>query len=168
MLRLLHTKKGLTFVEMVVVMAVLSILASVAMPMLRVSVKRAKEVELRRDLREMRDAIDRYKKLTESGAIPKEAGSTGYPPTLETLTNQIQISNTLAVAPQPGQAQAQLPTKLRLLRKVPVDPMTGTAEWGMRSNEDDPDSGIWGGQDVFDVYSLSDGTALDGTYYKDW
>lgn len=158
----------MTFVELVVVMAVLSILAGVVMPMLRVTVKRAKETELRRDLREMRDAIDRYKKFVDDGAITKEAGSTGYPKTLETLTEAVDIANTLAVQPEAGEAQTQLPTKMRFLRKIPVDPMTGTAEWGLRSNEDDPDSTVWGGQDVFDVYSKSDGTALDGTNYSDW
>jgi general secretion pathway protein G len=136
----------------------------VAMPMYKVSAKRAKEMELRRDLRTMRDAIDSYKRLTDEGRVPKEAGGTGYPKTLEALTELIAIPNQAAL---PGQT-ATLPNKLRFLRKVPVDPMTGKDEWGKRSNEDEPGSPSWGGQDVFDVYSLSDDTALDGTKYKDW
>ncbi|MBI5190396.1 MAG: type II secretion system protein [Nitrospirae bacterium] len=164
MLRWLHSKKGMTFVELVVVMAVMSILASVAMPMLRVSVKRAKEMELKRSLREMRDAVDRYKKLYEENRITREAGGSGYPKTLDVLVEGVEITNTAAAKP----GEVQLPTRVRLLRKIPVDPMTGSAEWGLRSNEDDPESRIWGGQDVFDVYSLDDGTALDGTKYSDW
>ena len=158
--------KGITLTELVVVMAVISVLASVAMPIFRVSVKRSKEISLRRELRTMRDGIDYYKRLTDEGRIPREAGGTGYPKTLEDLTKLIQITN---VAPLPGAASsAPLPTKIRILRRVPVDPITGDTEWGKRSNEDEPDSSTWGAQDVFDVYSMSDGTALDGTKYKDW
>jgi len=157
-------KRGVTLVELVAVMAIISILAAVAMPMLKVSVRRAKEMELKRDLRTIRDGIDAYKRLTDEARIAREAASTGYPKTLDKLTEVITITNT---TPIPGQ-NVSLPSKIRLLRKIPVDPMTGDAEWGMRSNEDDPDSTAWGGQDVFDVYSKSDGTALDGTKYKDW
>lgn len=160
----LNDNKGMTLVELVVVMAVLSILAAVAMPLQRISVKRAKEMELKQGLRTMRDAIDRYKQMFDDNRIAREAGSTGYPKTLEILVKGVSITNN---APQkPG--QAQLPTQIRLLRKIPVDPMTGKAEWGLRSNADTPESTVWGGQDVFDVYSLSDGTALDGTKYQDW
>ncbi len=166
MFRRLHNDKGMTLTELVVVMVVLSVLASVVMPTVRVSVKRAKEMELRRDLRTMRDAIDAYKKYSDEGRIPREAGGTGYPKTLDDLTGQIQLTN--VVAAQPGQTQAQAPQKIRLLRRIPIDPMTGNADWGKRSNDDDPESTSWGGQDVFDVFSKSEGTALDGTKYKDW
>jgi len=165
-MRILKCVKGITLTELVVVMAVISVLASVAMPIFRVSVKRSKEIALRRELRNMRDGIDYYKKLSDEGRISREAGGTGYPKTLDDLTKLISITN---VAPVPGSASAApLPTKIRILRKVPADPMTGNTEWGKRSNEDEPDSSTWGGQDVFDVYSLSEETALDGTKYKDW
>jgi general secretion pathway protein G len=159
-------RRGITLVELVVVMAVLSVLASVAMPVYRASIRRTKEAALRRDLREIRDAIDYYKKLSDEGRISKDAGSSGYPKTLEILVTGVQITNPPVVVP--GQQVQQMPPKMRFLRKVPVDPMTGSDEWGMRSNADEPDSEVWGGQDVFDVYSKSDGTAMDGTKYKDW
>ncbi len=174
-------KRGITLTELVVVMVVMTILASVVMPTYRISIKRSKEAELRADLREMRDAIDEYKKLYDEGRISQATGTqtsvtsngtTGYPPTLEALTKLITLQNPAgalaAVAAQPTAGTTQLPSKIRLLRKIPVDPMTGKATWGMRSNADDPQSTVWGGQDVFDVYSLSDGTALDGTKYADW
>jgi general secretion pathway protein G len=165
-MRILKCAKGITLTELVVVMAVMSVLASVIMPTFRTSVKRSKEITLRRELRIMRDGIDYYKKLSDEGRIPRQAGGTGYPKTLDDLTRLIEIINN---APIPGGASAApLPTKIRILRKIPVDPITGNEEWGMRSNEDEPDSSIWGGQDVFDVYSLSEDTALDGTKYKDW
>ncbi len=157
-------ERGITLTELVVVMVVMSILASVAMPIYRMSIKRDKEAILRDELREMRDAIDEYKKLSDEGLIAKQAGDTGYPKTLDDLTKLITLQNPgIVVAGAP-----QMPKKIRLLRKIPVDPMTGKAKWGMRSNADDPDSTVWGGQDVFDVYSLSTGTALDGTKYADW
>jgi general secretion pathway protein G len=159
-------RRGLTLVELVVVMAVLSVLASVAMPLYRASIRRTKEATLRHDLREMRDAIDYYKKLSDEGRISKEAGSSGYPKTLELLVQGVQLTTPPVVIP--GQQPQKMPSKMRYLRKIPVDPMTGKDEWGMRSNEDSPDSEVWGGQDVFDVYSKSDGTAMDGTRYKDW
>lgn len=180
-------KKGMTLVELVVVMAVLSVLAAVAMPLFRVSVKRTKEIELRRCLYSMRDAIDAYKKLSDDGRI-KKLTDTGYPKDLDVLVEGVEV--TPAAPGQPGAQLAQPQQagtdwgktksigedfnpgkgteKRKFLRKIPVDPMTGKAEWGKRSNADDPDSSIWGEQDVFDVYSLSDGTALDGTKYKDW
>ena len=162
----LKNNKGVTLTELVVVMVVLSVLASVAMPVARYSIKRTKEAELRQDLREMRDAIDYYKKLSDQGMIQKEAGGTGYPKTLDVLVQGVTLQNPPIVIPGMPQLPAQ--KKYRFLRKIPVDPMTGKAEWGMRSNEDEPDSTVWGGQDVFDVYSLSEGTALDGTKYSDW
>ena len=162
----LKNNKGVTLTELVVVVVVLSVLASIAMPVARFSIKRTKEAELKSDLREMRDAIDYYKKLSDEGMIQKEAGGTGYPKTLDVLVQGVTLQNPPIVIPGMPQLPAQ--KKYRFLRKIPVDPMTGSNEWGMRSNEDEPDSTVWGGQDVFDVYSLSDGTALDGTKYKDW
>jgi general secretion pathway protein G len=176
-MKFLKNTRGVTLTELVVVMVVLSVLASIAMPVYRISVKRSKEAELRADLREMRDAIDAYKKLHDDGRISTvnaefnlgASNASGYPPTLGELTKVQTLVPVATVAlTTTGSSIPQLPAKIRLLRKIPVDPMTGKAEWGMRSNADDPDSTVWGGQDVFDVYSLSDGTALDGTKYKDW
>ena len=122
------------------------------MPLARVRIKREKERELRRDLWEMRDAIDRYKDAADRGAFRTKAGSENYPPDLQTLVDGVDVNG----------------KKLRFLRRIPVDPMTGTAEWGLRSNQDDPDSDSFGGQNVFDVHSKSTGTALDGTKYSTW
>ncbi|HET9696688.1 MAG TPA: type II secretion system protein [Terriglobales bacterium] len=131
---------------------IMSILAAASVPLVRVTVKREKERELRRDLWEMRDAIDRYKDMTDRGGIQTKLGSEGYPPDLDTLVKGVDVSG----------------KKVRFLRRIPVDPMTGKAEWGMRSMQDDPKSDSFGGQNLFDVYSKSEGTAIDGTKYKDW
>ncbi len=144
--------RGLTLVELIIAIAILMILTGAAIPMVRVTIKREKERELRRDLWEMRDAIDRYKDAADRGLFQTKLGSDGYPPDLETLVKGIDISG----------------KKVRFLRKIPVDPMTNQAEWGMRSEQDDPDSESFGGQGLFDVYSKSEGTALDGTKYKTW
>lgn len=145
-------QRGLTLVELIIAIAILTILTGAAIPMVRVTVKREKERELRRDLWEMRDAIDRYKDAADAGKFQTKVGSDGYPPDMETLVKGIDISG----------------KKLRFLRKIPVDPMTGQAEWGLRSEQDDPESESYGGQGVFDVYSKSENTALDGTKYKTW
>lgn len=133
--------------------ALLLVLASVALPLARTTVIRNREITLRRDLRDMRDAIDRYKDLSDSGKITVEAGSEGYPPDLQTLVRGVVFGTN---------------EKVRFLSKVPLDPMTGQSDWGLRSVQDDPDSDSWGGGNVFDVYSRSQGTALDGTKYSDW
>ena len=146
---------GVTLLELVVACAILIILASISVPLARNSVKRAKEDELRRDLREMRDAIDRYKDASDKGQIQVKAGTEGYPVDLETLT-------------KPTQLTGASDKRIRFLRKIPTDPMTGNKDWGMRSVQDDPDTTAWGGQDVFDVFTKSSGTALDGTKYSDW
>jgi general secretion pathway protein G len=151
-LRTTNTESGLTLVELIITVAIVAILASAAVPVARFQVKRAKERELRRDLWEMRDAIDRYKDAADKGAFQTKLDSYGYPPDLESLVNGVE-------------AQGK---KVKFLRKIPVDPMTGTAEWGLRSNQDDPDSDSFGGQNVFDVHSKSYGTALDGTKYSTW
>ncbi len=145
--------KGVTLLELIVVITILLILMGAAVPVVRVSVKRAREVELRRDLWEMRNAIDRYKDAADKNAFQQKLGTEGYPPDLDTLVNGVEV--------QGGK-------KLRFLRRIPVDPMTGNKDWGLRSMQDDPQSDSWGGQNVFDVYTKSDGTALDGTKYKDW
>lgn len=143
---------GLTFVELIVTVAILSILAMAALPVARFQVKRQNERELRRDLWMMRDAIDKYKDAADRGAFQTKVDSQGYPPDLQTLVNGVDVQG----------------KKLKFLRRIPVDPMTGRAEWGMRSMQDDPNSDSYGGQSVFDVYSKSQGTALDGTKYSTW
>jgi general secretion pathway protein G len=151
--------RGFSFVELVVVTTIVLILASAVQPLARVTITRQKEAELRRALREMRTAIDKYKDAADMQVIPPteiKIGSEGYPPTLETLIEGVTMANDAS-----GR-------KLRFLRRVPVDPMTGSNEWGMRAYQDKPDSTSWGGQNVYDVYSRSEATALDGTKYKDW
>jgi general secretion pathway protein G len=143
---------GFTLIELIVATAILVILTGMALPLARVTIRREKERELRYDLWQMRDAIDRYKDAADRQAFQIKVGSEGYPPDLETLVNGVDANG----------------KKLRFLRRVPVDPMTGKAEWGMRSVQDDSDSESWGGQNVFDVFSKSEGTAMDGTKYKEW
>jgi general secretion pathway protein G len=155
----LRAARGYTFVELLVVAALVSILASAALPLARVTVQRQREVELRRSLRDMRTAIDHYKDAADGGMIAAtelKLGNEGYPTDLDALVEGV---------PAAGTATER---KLKFLRRVPVDPLTATAEWGKRSYQDKPDSKSWGGQNVYDVYSLSEGTALDGTKYRDW
>jgi general secretion pathway protein G len=146
-------QNGVTLLEMIVVITILLILMGAAVPVLKVSVRRQREVELRRDLWEMRAAIDRYKDAADKNAFQQKLGSEGYPPDMDTLVNGVEVSG--------GK-------KLRFLRRIPVDPMTGNTDWGLRSMQDDPQSDSWGGQNVFDVYTKSTGVGLDGTKYKDW
>jgi general secretion pathway protein G len=138
---------------MIIVITILLILMGAAVPVVRVSVKRQKETELRQALWEMRNSIDRYKDAADRNAFQVKLGTEGYPPDLDTLVNGVE---------------AQGAKKLRFLRRIPTDPMTGNKDWGLRSMQDDPKSDSWGGQNVFDVYTKSEGTALDGTKYKDW
>ena len=152
-------ERGYTFVELIVVTTIILILAAAVQPLVRVTITRQKEAELRRVLREMRDAIDKYKDAADLQMLPPtelKFGSEGYPPTLETLVEGVSVANDAT-----GR-------KLKFLRRIPMDPMTGSDEWGMRSYQDKPDASRWGGQNVFDVYSLSEGTGLDGTKYRDW
>jgi general secretion pathway protein G len=146
---------GMTLLELVIACAILLILATVALPLERVTVIRHREADLRYDLRQLRDAIDRYKDYADKNLILVQAGTEGYPPDLQTLLTGVQLTG----------AQDR---HIRFLREIPKDPMTGNTDWGLRSVQDDPDSTSWGGQDVFDVYSRSTGTALDGTKYSDW
>ena len=143
---------GVTLVELIVTVAILAILATAAIPVTRFERKRQKERELRYDLWTMRRAIDEYKDAADKGAFQTKVDSFNYPPDLETLVNGVDVQG----------------KKVKFLRKIPVDPMTGQAEWGERSMQDDPDSTSFGGQNLFDVYSKSDGTALDGTKYSTW
>ena len=206
---------GLTLIELILACSILLILSSAAMPIARMTIRRQKETELRRDLREMRNAIDRYKDAADKNLIRTEVGSQGYPPDLQTLVNGVTVSvggNTGGIsasalagasstgqfgsagtssfghgattgatpgatsgtsplgssASQVGQAMSTTPSKVRFLRKIPVDPVTGKADWGLRAVQDDPDSHSWGGSNVFDVYSQSTGAASDGTKYADW
>jgi general secretion pathway protein G len=158
-LRIEQWSKGYTFVELLIVASIVMILASAIMPLAKVTAKRQREAELRRTLREMRTAIDKYKDAADTGAIGSldiKVGSEGYPPDLETLVEGVTPANDVT-----GR-------KLKFLRKVPIDPMTHTTEWGLRSYQDKSDATRWGGQNVFDVHTTFDGTALDGTKYKDW
>lgn len=143
---------GLTLVELIVTVAILAILASAAVPIARFQVKRQKEHELRYDLWQMRKAIDDYKDAADRGAFQTKVDTYNYPPDLQTLVDGVDVQG----------------KKLKFLRRIPVDPMTGKDDWGERSMQDDPTSDSWGGQNVFDVYSKSQGTALDGTKYSDW
>ena len=145
-------ERGLTLVELIVTVAILAILASAAVPIARFQVKRQNERELRRDLWEMRDAIDHYKDAADQHAFQTKVDTQNYPPDLETLVKGEDVQG----------------KKLKFLRRIPVDPMTGKAEWGLRSMQDDPESDSYGGQSVFDVYSKSQGTAMDGSKYSDW
>lgn len=148
-------ESGFTLVELIAAITILLILTTVALPMARIQIQRTKELELHRALRDLRQAIDRYKDFADRGMIPTNADSFGYPPDLETLVKGVALK---------GAATA----KYKFLRRIPVDPMTGDTDWGLRAMQDDPDSRSWGGGNVFDVYTKSYGTALDGTKYADW
>ncbi len=150
---------GFTFIELLVVTTILLIIASAVMPLARVTVQRQREAELRRALREMRTAIDKYKDAVDNGLIGSvdvKAGSEGYPPDLETLVEGVGVANDAT-----GR-------KLKFLRRVPIDPITGSPDWGMRAYADKPDSTTWGGSNVYDVYTKSEAKGLDGTKYRDW
>jgi general secretion pathway protein G len=197
-----RAESGMTFLELVMVCAILLILATAALPLARITAKRQQEQELRVDLREMRNAIDHYKDAADRNLFQVEADTDGYPPDLQTLVTGVDITTTGAPAggtpigspssnqtapttsgsplsgagagmsasqsDQSNSAPESVTMHVRFLRKIPVDPMTGKADWGLRSVQDDADSSAWGGQDVFDVYSLSTGTAIDGSKYSDW
>lgn len=146
---------GFTMVELAVVCAMIAILAAMAVPVARYSLRRQKELELRHELRTMREAIDKYKLLSDAGQIPIQLGGEGYPPDMETLVKGVNLVG-------------KVDKKQKFLRRIPLDPMTGTVEWGLRSYQDEYDSFAWGGQNIYDVYSLSEARALDGSYYKGW
>ena len=152
-------QSGYTFVEIAVVAAIIAILASAALPLAKVAMQRQRELELRRALREMRSAIDKYKDAADQNLISPndiDPDAEGYPPTLQTLVEGVTPANDTS-----GR-------RLRFLRRIPFDPMTRTTEWGLRSSRDQPDARSWGGQNVFDVYTTHEGRGLDGTNYRDW
>lgn len=152
-------QRGFTFIELLVVTSLVLILASAIQPLARVTIQRTREAELRRVLRDMRTAIDKFKDAADLGQIPTtalKANSEGYPPDLQTLVDGVSVANDAT-----GR-------KLKFLRSVPVDPTMGDDEWGLRAYQDKPDSSSWSGQNVYDVYSKNQGTALDGTKYRDW
>lgn len=152
-------QRGYTFVEIAIVSAIIAILASAVLPLTRVTIQRQRELELRRTLREMRTAIDKFKDAADQGAIDTgelPTGSDGYPPTLQVLVQGVAAAND------------NTGKRLRYLRRIPIDPMTRSAEWSVRSSRDEPEARSWGGQNVFDVYSTYNGRALDGTNYRDW
>jgi general secretion pathway protein G len=154
-----RNERGYSFVELLVVTTIILVLASAIMPLAKVTMQRQREIELRRSLRELRTAIDRFKDAADLQMISNldlEPGSEGYPKSLQILVDGVGVT---------GDATGR---KLKFLRKIPIDPMTGTNEWALRSYQDKPDSSSWGGQNVFDVATKSDATALDGTKYKDW
>ena len=151
------SQRGYTFIEIAIVTAIIAILASAVLPLLKVTIQRNREIELRRALREMRTAIDKYKDAADQNEIANPSTTAeGYPPTLDTLVEGVQAAND------------STGKKLRYLRRIPRDPMTKSTDWGMRSSRDDPQSKSWGGQNVYDVYTKYDGTALDGTKYNEW
>jgi general secretion pathway protein G len=158
-LKFARSERGYTFVELVVVSTMILILASAVMPLARVTATRAREAELRRVLREMRTAIDKYKDAADLGQISPlelDPGNENYPPDLETLVEGVPAANDAT-----GR-------RLKFLRRIPIDPMTNSTEWGLRSYQDRPDATSWGGRNVFDVYTTFEGTALDGTKYREW
>jgi general secretion pathway protein G len=144
---------GLTLLELIIACTILLVLSSAATPLVRITIVRSREAELRRDLREMKNAIDHYKDMADTGAFQTEVSSNGYPPDLDTLVKGVVIAGN---------------KRIRFLRRIPVDPMTGNTDWGLRSVQDDPDATSWGGGNVFDVYTKSQGVALDGTKYSEW
>ena len=149
---------GFTLVELIVTVALISVLVGLALPLARNTIQREREKELRAALRTMREAIDRYKVAADGGQIMADAMANGYPPDLETLANGVDLLTAVG-------------KKIYFLRAVPIDPMSEcrcNTDWDLRSDQDDPTAGSWGGQDVFDVHTKSSGTAMDGTKYKDW
>jgi len=142
-------------IELIAAITILLVLTAMALPLARNEIIRAREVQLHENLRMLREAIDRYKAYSDNGMIPIKVDTIGYPPDLQTLVDGVPVKGTAK-------------GKYKFLRKIPVDPMTGNADWGLRAMQDDPDSKSWGGENVFDVFSKSQGTALDGTQYGDW
>ena len=150
-----RSQSGYTLVELVMTATLMVTLTAVALPVAKYSNKRLKEMELRTALRTMRNAIDEYKRYSDAGLLPQELGAEGYPRELEELLEPIDVV---------GQVDRQI----RFLRRIPIDPMTGEVEWGLRSHRDEPDSTSWGGESVYDVYSLSEGVGLDDRPYSEW
>jgi general secretion pathway protein G len=165
-------RNGFTFVELLVVTAILAILAAAIIPLAKIEVKRGREVELRRSLRLMREAIDAYKRLADEKRIEiEDEDQDGYPPTLEELVKGVEVQAAAEEAQEGeegGEESSAEPKLVKFLRRIPIDPMTGTTDWGLLSTQDKPDADSWGEENVFDVYTKSRATALDGTKYRDW
>lgn len=155
-------KKGFTLVEMLVTLTIVSILALAILPLAKTAVKREREITLKRNLRMMREAIDAYKKLADEKAFEFDEDTEGYPPDLETLVEGIEAKV------EANENNEEVTKVIKFMRRIPKDPMTNSYDWGLRSYQDDPDSDIWGGENIYDVFTKSPGTALDGTKYKEW
>lgn len=173
--------RGFTLTELMVVCAVLAILAGAALPVAKTAVKREREIELRRDLRLMRDAIDAYKRMADEGKIEIEDESEGYPPDLETLVKGVEVQEDsgseeggsyqdfgIPESSEPTESSGSGAKTIKFLRRIPKDPMTNSTDWGLRSYQDAPDSTVWGKENVYDVYTKSQAKGLDGSYYRDW
>jgi len=158
-------QRGFTLLEMVVTLSILALLTAVAIPVIETSVKREKEIQLQQNLRLIRQAIDEYKKLADEKKIKVKPDSFGYPPDLETLVNGVEVEQ--EITDDSGRKTTKK-VLVRFLRRIPLDPMTNSYDWGLRSYKDEPDSDTWGGDNVYDVYTRSQGRALDGTKYRDW
>ena len=161
MLRTADRNKGFTLVELMTAAGIVAVLAVLAIPLAKVAAKRSNEIELRRNLRIIRQAIDEYKKLADENKFEVENDSEGYPPTLETLVEGVEVSES-------DEDGSEVIRTVKFLRRIPMDPMTKSYEWGLRSYQDDHDSDSWGGENVYDVYTRHLGTALDGTKYREW
>jgi len=149
--------RGFTLIEMIIVVVIIAVLAAVAVPMMETSIKREKEIELRRNLRILRSALDEYKKFVEENKIKKDKETYNYPEELDELVEGLEYKD------KKGDEQLK-----KFLRKIPIDPMTNSFEWGLRSYQDDRDESSWGGENIWDVYTKSERMAMDGTYYKEW
>ncbi len=160
MLRTSDNKKGFTLVEMLTAMAIVAVLAMVAIPLAKVTIKRGREIELRRGLRIIRQAIDEYKKLADEDKFEFDEDTEGYPPDLQTLIEGVEVTE--------SKDGSEVTRMVKFLRRLPRDPLTNSYDWGMRSYQDDFDSTSWGGESVYDVYTRSQGIALDGTFYFEW
>jgi general secretion pathway protein G len=157
-----NDRPGFTLAEMIITLAIVAVLAVSALPLGKMAVKRQNEIELQRDLRLMREAIDAYKKLADEKKIEVDEDTEGYPPTLEVLVKGVEVQD------KEAKGTGGKRKTVKFLRRIPKDPMTGTADWGLRSYQDDFDSDVWGEENVYDVYTKSPAVALDGTKYKDW
>ncbi len=160
-----NNRRGFTLAEMIVTLGIMSLLTLSALPLAKMAVKREREIDLQRSLRLMREAIDSYKKLADEKKITVEEDTEGYPPDLQAL-----VAGVISRDPQNASGgKARATEKLvRFLRRIPMDPMTRSYDWGLRSYQDDLDSDTWGGENVYDVYTKSRAVALDGTRYRDW
>ncbi len=161
-------RTGFTLIEMLITVGILAALCLVALPLAKTAVQRENEIELRRDLRMMREAIDAYKKLADEKKIEVEEDQEGYPPDLETLVKGVEAQASSSPSEKGGVGKSGTKKIVKFLRRIPKDPMTNTFDWGLRSYQDKPDSDHWGEENVYDVYTKSQGKALDGTKYRDW